>query len=710
MGLTPHPRIRGTSRTPSSSYRPEIDGLRALAVVAVIANHFHAELLPSGYLGVDIFFVISGYVITGSLGRGRAGSLGELLRDFYTRRVKRLVPALLVFVAVTSVLICLFNPNPQDSLETGITALFGFSNVLLFSRATDYFASATELNLFTHTWSLGVEEQFYLLFPVAAWISGFSRRSPRGASHLWFFTLALSLISLGLFVVLYPQNQPAAYFLMPARFWEIGTGCLLFLSSPWIPWLPRLLQRLPSLAIIAALLAALAMPQERAIGATVATVLLTAALIGSLRPGTAGYGLMTLSWMRGVGLISYSLYLWHWGVLAISRWTIGIHPWTAPLQILLMLLLAWLSYRYVETPFREATDPGHPWRPIATGLAGMATASLMLAAMMQPRVHYVLFRGVVDTGKDRAERYLKRPPSAAARAMNRRRQACGERTLSAGLQGLPAERERLIKRGDLCFFHPASTSTMVAFVGDSHANAIVPIADRLALANHPVLFLSKPGCVFPPLGEAGPGCLPLMTSMEEVVIREFRRRGGGILVAESYLQGHFGDEGHLRWQYRDHPSGDHVSVEANFRSYLQSLGALATRLEAVHGALVVIGPKPDHEFYARNDDLAARERCSRQWFAPNSGEPCHGNRYGTSRQHILSEAMPLLRSLQALEQQHRNLFVYQPLDVLCPGKTICSIFKDGRPLYVDPDHLSVDGAMALYPDFHAFLASRLSFT
>jgi peptidoglycan/LPS O-acetylase OafA/YrhL len=141
----------------SYSYRPEIDGIRAFAVTAVIINHFSKELLPSGYLGVDIFFVISGFVITSSLAGRPSENFRDFLVGFYTRRIKRLVPALVLFVLITSILICLFNPYPDASLKTGITSLFGLSNLYLLRQSTDYFSLSTELDAFTHTWSLGVK-------------------------------------------------------------------------------------------------------------------------------------------------------------------------------------------------------------------------------------------------------------------------------------------------------------------------------------------------------------------------------------------------------------------------------------------------------------------------------------------------------------------------------------------------------------------------
>ena len=128
-----------------SRYRPEIDGLRAFAVIAVIINHFNKEILPNGYLGVDIFFVISGFVITSSLYQRPSKNFKDFISGFYERRIKRLVPALSVFVLIMSIAICLFNPEPILSLRTGLTSLFGLSNLYLLKESTDYFALSTEL-------------------------------------------------------------------------------------------------------------------------------------------------------------------------------------------------------------------------------------------------------------------------------------------------------------------------------------------------------------------------------------------------------------------------------------------------------------------------------------------------------------------------------------------------------------------------------------
>ena len=347
-----------TKQTPAgkSKYRPEIDGLRAFAVVAVIINHFNKDLLPSGYLGVDIFFVISGYVITSSLAGRESKNFLDFLSGFYERRIKRLVPALVVFVLITSILISLFNPGPVPALKTGAASLFGLSNIYLFKQSTDYFAQSTELNPFTHTWSLGVEEQFYILFPFLIWFSGFGQQTAKGARNICFWVGTLTIASLIGFIYLYQVNQPAAYFLMPPRFWEMAAGCLLFIGFQKRARIEQALEQVPPLLVFAAMVGVMYLPVAAAVPATIGIVVLSAVLIACLKRGTFAYKFFTFEKVVYIGLISYSLYLWHWTVLSISRWTIGIHWWSVPFQAGLMFLMATASYKWIETPFRKT-----PW-------------------------------------------------------------------------------------------------------------------------------------------------------------------------------------------------------------------------------------------------------------------------------------------------------------------------------------------------------------
>ena len=374
------------------SYRPEIDGLRALAVVAVIINHFNRDILPSGYLGVDIFFVISGFVITSSLVSRHSKNLGEFLVEFYAKRIKRLVPALVLCVLITSFLICLFDPNPDVSIQTGISSLFGLSNLYLLGQSTNYFAPSTELNVFTHTWSLGVEEQFYCFFPFLIWFMKRSHLIAQRPKFLFWGMGILSLASLFAFVWFYMTDQPSAYFLMPTRFWELGTGCLLFLGLKNLRYSDNNLPFPISLVLTVGIIATLFIPLQFAIQATITIVGLTAVLIIALRPNTAMYRLFSHPKVVYIGLISYSLYLWHWSVLSLSRWTIGIFWYSVPIQIGLMVLLSVFSYRYVETPLRRREWSIVQWKSITYGL-GIAILTSVLLLFLIKIPNFSLYTG-----------------------------------------------------------------------------------------------------------------------------------------------------------------------------------------------------------------------------------------------------------------------------------------------------------------------------
>ena len=377
-----------------SRYRPEIDGLRAFAVVAVIINHFNKEILPNGYLGVDIFFVISGFVITSSLYLRPSKNFKDFISGFYERRIKRLVPALSIFVLIMSILICFFNPNSLLSLETGLFSLFGLSNIYLLKHSTDYFAQSTQLNVFTHTWSLGVEEQFYILFPLLIWFSGFGRQTKNGVRNLFLILSSLTIASLIGFLFLYPINQSAAYFLMPTRFWEMASGSLLFIGLRKSKYIEQFLEKVPPILSLTLIIGVMYLPISLATISTIAVVILSLFLIDSLKKGTALYTFFTNPKVVYIGQISYSLYLWHWGVLAISRWTIGIYWWTVPFQVVIIFGLAVASYKYIETPLRKDNWFAKRWKTfVVSGGVLLAISTSIQLARKFPLLRTNLFLG-----------------------------------------------------------------------------------------------------------------------------------------------------------------------------------------------------------------------------------------------------------------------------------------------------------------------------
>ena len=370
------------------SYRPEIDGLRAVAVSAVIAEHFSSSLLPGGYLGVDLFFVISGFVISSSLAAQTHLPLKEYLIGFYVRRIKRLLPALVLCVLTTAIFAALFFDADTREYPTiimsGAWALLGASNVYFFARATDYFATSSELNPFSHTWSLGVEEQFYLVYPAMLLLGSAGAR--RGAEILSTagFALLVALSMIGFLLLLKPWPS-ASYFLAPLRFWELGIGCLTYFFCS-DPKRAATLQR-EWIALLAAALigASFCLPPVSWQGAaTVLAVASTAIFIAALRPGLSPCSVLSLSPIVWVGLISYSLYLWHWSVLTIARWTIGVSLGTAPFLVALMFALAAGSYLFVERPLRYRTWSPCGLRTIGCGIGVSVAAFACLLALRFP--------------------------------------------------------------------------------------------------------------------------------------------------------------------------------------------------------------------------------------------------------------------------------------------------------------------------------------
>ena len=340
----------------ANTYRPEIDGLRAVAVIAVILNHFNKYLIPGGYLGVDIFFVISGYVITSSLAKRENENISKFFIGFYERRIKRIIPALTFFVIGGSLLISFANENPSTSLTTGLFSLIGLSNFHLVYSGTDYFAEAADLNMFTHTWSLAVEEQFYFIYPFIVWFSGFGRKTKDGAKNLLFIMLilfCLSLLSLFYFYQINQEYQDHVYYLMPFRFWEMASGCILFIISKKNYFYLAKLNNITNFFIFILLLATLFIPTKFFIFSTISIIFLTNLFIFSVKENYLVYKLLTNKKVLFIGLISYSLYLWHWGILCFSRWMIGIFWWTVPFQLALTFFLAYFSFRFIEEPFRK---------------------------------------------------------------------------------------------------------------------------------------------------------------------------------------------------------------------------------------------------------------------------------------------------------------------------------------------------------------------
>lgn len=352
-------------------YRPDVDGLRAVAVMLVLL--YHAGLgFPGGYIGVDVFFVISGFLITGLiLKEQNAGTFS--LANFWVRRIRRIIPAATVMVvAVLVVGFFLLLPNDYSDLgKSTIAQQLMFSNVY-FWQNTGYFDGPADLKPLLHTWSLAVEEQFYLGYPLLLILL---KRFRRGTTPIVLGLLALGSLVLSQYGV--NHHPSATFFLLPTRAWELLIGGLIcFMPKPTriTPWILNLLSWLSLAAIFAAgwiFTPATPFPGFSALAPCGATAVIIYA--NSQKPT---YPATILSWRPVVlvGLLSYSLYLWHWPILALWKyWFRNVEPSFGVLAIGASFILAYLSRRFVETPFRRGV-PIKKISSVVTAAAGLAFA------------------------------------------------------------------------------------------------------------------------------------------------------------------------------------------------------------------------------------------------------------------------------------------------------------------------------------------------
>ncbi len=337
-------------------YRADIQGLRCIAVLAVIVFHFFPALLPSGFLGVDVFFVISGFVISRLFIRNENRQPFDFLSSFYVGRIKRLYPALVVCVLITGALFAFFTSRvPEDSLRTGAFSIFGVSNIYLWKISTDYFATVAQLNPFTQTWSLGVEEQFYILFPIILIGSGFFKKSIYSYKVMLFCALG----SLAGYIVWIWISPSAQFYLMPFRFWQFSLGYFVAVCEKKVVGTKSRsifnLSEVCSWVCFLLILAGFFFPAGWKTYSTIWITFATGYLLVRLRDNKKLVTLLSSRPACFIGDISYSLYLWHWSILVLGRWLLGTSLFVSCLLLALTFIVSAGSYFVIEQPIRRVS-------------------------------------------------------------------------------------------------------------------------------------------------------------------------------------------------------------------------------------------------------------------------------------------------------------------------------------------------------------------
>lgn len=518
----------GRPHAATTPQRRDIQGLRALAVGLVILYHLRPQWLPGGFAGVDVFFVISGFLIIGTLAAEirRTGTIR--IRDFYARRIRRLMPAASVVLLATIAVTALFLPVSRwpSTMSEVVASALNVQNWALAAKAADYAEATAAASPVQHFWSLSVEEQFYLVIPLVlllgAWVA---RRRRWDTARCVYVAIALVTAASFVFSVVFSElDHGRAYFVTPTRMWELGIGGLAAMAAHRLR--PRRALRLVlgwgGLAAVA--LSAFTLNTEMAFPGYVAllptlgtTALLVAGLTGDEQPSRAETAkLLGLQPLRYVGDISYSLYLWHWPVIVIVlqlsdgvRLTRG----DAALVLAVSLALAAASAHGIETPFRRGRVKAFVHRPRTAYLFG---AALVAASVVTATAPWQYASAELDRLAASMTLDDDHPGALALDPAHPRPAPPGVplmpdpavATQDWGLTGLPGCSTYDITKpvaGDACQYGNPAAPKKVVLVGDSHAAMYATVLGEFVRL-HPqwrAKVMVRNGCPFTAIPPAG---------------------------------------------------------------------------------------------------------------------------------------------------------------------------------------------------------------
>ena len=679
--------IQNNIRKTVGQHRQDIDGLRALAVAAVVLNHLNKDWCVNGYLGVDVFFVISGFVVTHSiLNRLSVDPTKtftmKMVYDFYARRIRRLVPTLVLITVLTTLFLGLFVRDLQLSLRTGATAILGLSNFYLLRQDMDYFGGNSLENFFLHTWSLGVEEQFYFIFP---WLFVLSYRFFKNARRSWFVICsALSLLSFGLWCL--PDallSESFQFYMMPTRFWQIGLGALLAYKSGSMtdPVMIRFENALKTASLVALVLLMFIPVEDSALSRTL-SVLFTLGLIG-LSGQSYNEGLcrsLSQTPAQWTGLRSYSIYLWHWPVICAFRWTIGLNELTAICAVAVACVLSEMSYRLVESRLRNRSFVTGKPLSLATAFGCMVCISLLL--FTSQRNWGNLYLG--DQSRASQARELRYELPGTSLTM--------ESCRSGDDLNPQVDESKLLK----CVTENVKGAETVALIGDSHSWMLLPIFEELNKNQRSNVFAYfRDGCPFPAFGEhSRPGCEKIQTQIQDFILAVDPRFS--TVVISNYWLGHFGYNGSHRDQSHFLANGSQASVLKAWHRYIEKFEDFLEATEKEGMKVIVIGPGPKHPKMPITPEL-----CEGQWFRTYIDASCDGSAVASMDEDIFR----LGGDLKQLSLKFSHVHYFDLYSQFC-DEIRCPVLDEGGFLFVDDNHLSRYGTKKIALEIGELLVGK----
>lgn len=650
-------------------YRAEVDGIRALAVLPVVLYHAGVPPFSGGFVGVDVFFVISGFLIT-SMISAEIGERRFSIVNFYERRIRRIFPALFALmlgVMIASLILMLPDDLRRLSRSAGAAAFF-VSNIL-FWKESGYFADPGDTKPLLHTWSLAVEEQFYIFFPLFLM---FMHRFLPG--RLRAGVLVLALLSFAACIWGTMRVPDASFYLIVTRAWELMVGAWLALGSGRQP-APKTGEfcAVAGLGLMAWAIFGFGketpFPGAYALAPCIGTALL---IYGAQPPESRVGALLRSRPFIFFGLISYSLYLWHWPLMVFSRYVAmrELNPAETVGVIAASVLLAWLSWKFIEAPFRKRD--GMFRRP------GLFAAS---AAVMAGFAAFAI-GGTLSAGWP--QRLPERMEPALAEAGSKLRNADRSRCM-LDLEPGQGEAEEAISLQSLCRLGDAAAAPSFLLWGDSHAESVRAAMELEAQRSGAAgVFVGATGCP-PILGVErydqgkGRGCErfneQVMTLLRDnPSIRSVVLLGRWALLASGKRYGlESGTEVALA---PDGISGNAAIFDHGMTRTVQQLVGLGRMVYLVSGV-------PEVGVYVPQALLKA------QWYGRPTEISPTTEAYLARNAHILG----LFNSLAG-----EGVKILHPYKTLCSSER-CAVEQGGVPLYADEHHLSVAGARAIHAVF-----------
>jgi peptidoglycan/LPS O-acetylase OafA/YrhL len=639
-----------------ASYRPDIDGLRAVSVVGVLIYHLNGSWLPGGFAGVDVFFVISGYLITSIIARETDEGRFSFL-TFYERRIRRIFPSLIVVLAATT-LAAWYILLPVDFRTYGRVLAWtpAFASNFALMDGGDYFAAAARTRALLHTWSLGVEEQFYIVFP---WLLILARRFSLRRDRL---VLGISAVSLaGSFLAAAFLFSPSFY-LLPTRFWELGAGALLALAPPTLTERWRQSLAVAGLGLILASFAVLTDDLQVPGWSVLPAVLGAAAVI----TGSGSYANRMISARPFVfiGRISYPMYLWHWPLVAFYTYiTEQELEWTgAALVSVVTVLLSYVTLVFAERPIRTRSI-------LASRSQLFAICAALSGIVILIGVVIFMKKGVVSRFGDADRKALEVLSESPLSGLQCEKGAGLDRDFKVSCRVLGA------KPGHIDF----------AIIGDSHSQAVArSVLTRGSELGLNGVYLGRPGCR-PWVGMDVETSLAWRCSSHLDYVLNYidRENIGAIIIVSRWsaaAKGFYSAEKVGSPTYEKY--GKSVSLDDAQSVILSSSRELLQRLSGrtVYAMMTV----PEYQRSLARQFIVATKM--------NIDRP-HGmtrEEYNDQQAHV--------RAYMKNVFDGWSVTLLEPADILC-ASGVCEILKDGVFLYQDGDHLASAGSEFILPIF-----------